>query len=546
MSLFPSMVRSRAFVCVAVGLFAGGCAEPLTAPAVRPAAPSGRSAVVLSTAFNGRIRIGVVPTASTITIGSDAPWTLRNKTTGAILIGNGLGNAAVTLASGSISHANWRLQVECTSSTAERDARLALAASQGYPTYTAFNTTANCWQVMIGEYPPTMTFSQRVAEKAVIVAKGEAPANAFWQNVTITEGVTSYSVSYGSDPAISTPDPLVLDAAGSPVRINGVPYRGVAEVVRNSGGSLAGVNELPIEEYLYGVVPRELPPNPWGQPEAQKAQAIAARTYALSGLGKRGRDGYDLLATTSDQVYGGFSAEQPVSTAAVDATRGIVAEKNGNLISALYSSTTGGWTANNEEVYNSAPVDYLRSVPDEQRGDAVEHVPSLDVFRNAANARALRAASNGAFDADWSSYHRWTFEWTPAEISAVLSASYGQPVGKVEAINVIERGPSGRVMLIEFVTEKGTFQQTKDAIRSTLKYINNAGTQTSLPSTLFFMEPVIDPRTKEVDGFRVYGGGFGHGVGMGQTGAAGMADKGASYEEILKHYYQGIDLTTAY
>ena len=546
MRLFPAIVRSSGFVSVAAALLVGACAEPLTAPATRPTAPSAGRAVVLSPAFNGRIRIGVVPSATSVTIGSDASWTLRNKVTGATLISGGAGNANVTLSSVSVSHTNWRLQVMCTTSIAQRDARLALAESKGYPTYTVFVTGANCWRVMIGEYPSTMTFAQRVTEKNVMIAAGLAAADAFWQSVTIIEGVTSYSVNYGSGPAVTTSDAVVLDAGEGPVRINGVLYRGLAEVIRNSSGSLAGVNELPIEEYLYGVVPRELPPNPWGQPEAQKAQAIAARTYALSGLGKRAADGYDLLATTSDQVYGGFSAERAVSTAAVDATRGIVAERDGRLISALYSSTTGGWTANNEEAFNSAPVDYLRSVPDEQRGNAIEHVPSLDVFRNAANARSLRAERGGAFEADWSSYHRWTFEWTPAEISAVLSAWYGLPVGNVQAINVLERGPSGRVTWIEFVTDAGTFEQRRDQIRSTLKYINAAGAQTSLPSTLFFIEPVINPRTKVLDGYRVYGGGFGHGVGMGQTGAAGMADKGATYEEILKHYYQGIDLTAAY
>ena len=540
MRLLPAIVRSRGSVCVAAVFLAGACAEPLTAPARGPTAPTAGRAVVLSTAFDGRIRIGVVPSATSIRIGSDAAWTLRNKVTGATLISAGTGDITVTAAPPPV---YWRLQVTCTSA-AQRDARVTLAGSFGYDTYTEFVAAANCWRVRIGKYPSSMTFSQRVAVKATMITQGLALSDAFW--VSMTEGAATYSVDYGSGPALTTPDPVVLDAAGSPVRINGALYRGVAMAVVNTAGTLAGVNDVPLEEYLYGVVPRELPPNPWGQPEAQKAQAIAARTYALSGLGKRASDGYDLLATTSDQVYGGFSAERAVSTAAVDATRGIVAEKDGRLISALYSSTTGGWTANNEEAFNSAPVDYLRSVPDEQRGNAVEHVPSLEVFRSAANARSLRAQRSGSYEADWSSYHRWTFEWTPSEISAVLSASYGQPVGKVQAINVLERGPSGRVTRIEFVTDAGTFEQRRDQIRTTLKYIRADGAQTSLPSTLFFIEPVIDPRTRDLDGFRVYGGGFGHGVGMGQTGAAGMADKGATYEEILKHYYQGIDLTPAY
>jgi stage II sporulation protein D len=111
-------------------------------------------------------------------------------------------------------------------------------------------------------------------------------------------------------------------------------------------------------------------------------------------------------------------------------------------------------------------------------------------------------------------------------------------------INVLERGPSGRVLKIEYVTENGKFTSTRNGIRSSLKFISASGVPTNFLSTLFFIEPVRDPRTKEVTGFKAYGGGFGHGVGMSQTGAVGMAEKGKSYEEILKHYYQGIELET--
>ncbi|MEI2401128.1 hypothetical protein V8V88_38395, partial [Paenibacillus phytohabitans] len=85
----------------------------------------------------------------------------------------------------------------------------------------------------------------------------------------------------------------------------------------------------------------------------------------------------------------------------------------------------------------------------------------------------------------------------------------------------------------------------KDRIRTTLKYINASGNQASLLSTLFHIEPVKD-NNKEVIGFKVYGCGWGHGVGLSQTGAVGMAEKGATFEEILKHYYQGIDLEDRY
>lgn len=134
------------------------------------------------------------------------------------------------------------------------------------------------------------------------------------------------------------------------------------------------------------------------------------------------------------------------------------------------------------------------------------------------------------------------------EISDVISQHAGVPVGKVLAINTPERGPSGRVLRVEYVTEAGTFEDTKDRIRSSLKFVtyNSAGDRVynSLRSTLFYMEPVVDHKTKEITGFKAYGGGWGHGVGLSQTGAVGMAEKGRTYEEILKHYYQGITLET--
>ncbi|HEX6038508.1 MAG TPA: hypothetical protein VFZ20_10735, partial [Longimicrobium sp.] len=153
---------------------------------------------------------------------------------------------------------------------------------------------------------------------------------------------------------------------------------------------------------------------------------------------------------------------------------------------------------------------------------------------------------NGDFEADWSKYHRWSFEWTADEISDVISLHAGQDVGRVLAINVLERSNSGRVKRIEYVTEAGTFYDTKDHVRTSLKYINASGTMSSLLSTLFVIEPVVNRRTGEVVGFEAFGGGWGHGVGLNQTGATGMAEKGATFDEIIRFYYQGVELTKWY
>jgi stage II sporulation protein D len=520
----------------------GACADhdPTGPAAARAPGAVSRDAGIQ--AFTGRIRIGVVPAASAVAIGSAAGYEIRDGVTGALLMSGSNGTATVTLQS--VIRSWYRLQVMC-SAAATVAARKAAAEAKGYPTFTEFVPAANCTRLFIGRFdpPPANTFAARTAFKNTLISEGLALADAFWV-VKADPGVTVYRVTRGST-VVDANNPVVLTSADGLVTIGGATYRGTAEVRVNGAGTLAGVNELPMEQYLYGVVPRELGPVAFPELEALKAQAVAARTYALSGLGKRASDGYDLLATTSDQVYGGYAAEHPLSTRAVDETAGIAAVYEGKLITALYSSTAGGFTANNEESFSSAPVAYLRGVPDAQRGQAFEHVPSLEVFRRHANPTSLRNAKEGDFESDWARLHRWSYEWSADEISEVIGAYAGQPVGKVLAINVTERGPSGRVLAIEYVTEAGTFTDIKDRIRSSLKFINTSGAQQALPSTLFYIEPSVDRKTDEV-GFVVYGGGFGHGVGLSQTGAVGMAEKGRTFDEILKHYYQGIELTQWY
>lgn len=134
-------------------------------------------------------------------------------------------------------------------------------------------------------------------------------------------------------------------------------YRGII-MIQNKNGKLTVINNVPLEDYIKGVVPSEMPSS-W-ELEAHKAQAIAARSYALANLGKRARYGYDLKDTPEDQAYGGASRETAGTNYAVDQTKGIVLTYNMKVITAYYSAsaggqtTAGGWGAN---------LPYLRSVP---------------------------------------------------------------------------------------------------------------------------------------------------------------------------------------
>lgn len=489
------------------------------------------------------IRIGVIPSVEELTIGSSGNFVIKDKATGEELLSGTNQDVNVSLESVAAIKKNFRLQVAYTTSAAYVADWVNRAEIAGYPTYV--EPYLNGFRLFIGEFPENASFSSRVAFKNEVVSKGLAGADAFWKVITIVQGESNIKIAR-SDEEWTTSNPITIESGNGIVLIGGKPYRGMGEVGFNSGGTLAGINILPIEQYLYGVVPRELPPVPYGELEAQKSQAIAARTYTLANLGKRSSDGYDLLPTPSDQVYGGYAAEHPISNQAIDETSGIVATYEGKLITAVYNSTSGGFSANNEDVWSSDPVPYLRGVPDAERGKALENVPTLEVFKNHSNSTSLRAAKEGDYESDWSKYHRWNFEWTAEEISDVLSTYYNVQVGKVLEINVLERSNSGRVLKIEYVTENGTFYEFKDKVRWSLKYINGSGGQSVLLSTLFYIEPVVDNKTKEVTGFKAYGGGWGHGVGLSQTGAMGMAVKGYTYDEILKHYYQGIELEKRY
>ncbi|HQU91490.1 MAG TPA: SpoIID/LytB domain-containing protein [Pyrinomonadaceae bacterium] len=155
------------------------------------------------------------------------------------------------------------------------------------------------------------------------------------------------SVSFGS-----------LNERANPVRLNGKAYRGKIEVFVNAKGSLTVVNVVPLEEYLLGVVPAEL-----GLPhiEAQKAQAIAARTYAVANIGEYGTQGFDMVPTVWSQVYKGVSIETAMGTRAVRETAGQIATYNGKPIMAYFTSTCGGRTENSENIFDHAEP-YLRGV----------------------------------------------------------------------------------------------------------------------------------------------------------------------------------------
>jgi len=174
-----------------------------------------------------------------------------------------------------------------------------------------------------------------------------------------TREVVAFAANAGRLFSSSAPVTFGSDDDKAPVRFNDRPYRGRIEVFANTRGALTVVNVLGLEDYVKGVAPNELSAGGFPQLEAHKAQAIAARTYALRNRGQFSSQGYDLLPTTRSQVYRGLTSENTLSSRAVDETRGIIATFDGEPINALYTSTCGGRTEDAENIFNDA-VGYLK------------------------------------------------------------------------------------------------------------------------------------------------------------------------------------------
>ncbi len=234
-----------------------------------------------------------------------------------------------------------------------------LGKLSGEPADARFDAQAGIYRVRLGRYAERAAAAEagrRLVRFGVdsswIVSEGGALADAALE---LSHRGRSYRVAGRT---------FVLEAsADSGVRWEGRRYRGRLVVYLNDRGRLNLVNELPIEQYLRGVVPRELGPGAYPELEALKAQAIAARSYTLRNLGEFADEGYDLCGTPRCQVYGGMDDEHPLSDRAVALTAGEILLHDGQPIDALYSATCGGHTENVEVIFPLKRAAYLRGVP---------------------------------------------------------------------------------------------------------------------------------------------------------------------------------------
>jgi stage II sporulation protein D len=323
------------------------------------------------------------------------------------------------------------------------------------------------------------------------------------------------------------------------ISLNGRRYRGIIEFLPSDKGKITAVNELGLEEYLYGVVPTEMPPN-WPM-EALKAQAVASRTYAVYNLSKMQKFGFDVSAGNGDQVYGGYDVENKLTNRAVDETRGQLILYDQKPILAMYHADSGGVTEDSAEVFGF-DLPYLKGMEDTFVEDSTQ---------------------------------RWEVNLSLPELSKRL-ADMAISIGEVRGISVLERSPSGRVKKILLSGSLGQKVLSSSEIRNVLqlkstlfditggsdlymilesstgqsrvplkgKYAINENGRLYISADTVYLAGADGLRTvtNSSGDYKLVGRGYGHGVGMSQLGARAMAQKGYNYIEILQHYYKNVEI----
>lgn len=434
------------------------------------------------------------------------------------------------------------------------------AANQAAAYYINFGITAvpcliaaNTWVVYLGGFSTegeAMNASYSTGESAAIVSPNG-------RTVVLTDGGTAVALFDNSYSFAQ-----FKDADNGTVSLGDRRYRGRIELGRYAGRNITAVNVVPLEQYLYSVVPAEMLQS--FNLEALKAQAIAARTYAVTKLGAHSADGYELCDTTSCQLYIGATNEADTTTFAVDATGGILIYYNGSPIEAFFFASSGGYTENSENVW-SATLPYLRSVPEINETTAKQWTRS---FTFAEITQLL--ADNGVSIGNATSISIGSVSSAGRVKELIISGTSGEKILKKEEIRTFfSKSADGSLSSRMFTLSNGTVGTTPTEIYVTngvsttkvqlsqIKIINSSGlivsvadignTMTVIGSnggtaTYSLSQTTVVSGAGQTDTITFVGSGNGHGVGMSQYGANGMAAMGYTYEQILKHYYTGVEV----
>lgn len=346
---------------------------------------------------------------------------------------------------------------------------------------------------------------------------------------------------------------LVIHSSGdeSLIKVNENNYRDYITFIE-ANNRISLINHIYIENYLYGVVPKEMPAS-WPK-EALKAQALVARSFALASMNKHAKEGFSLCDTTHCQVYKAFDNEHPNTNAAVDETKGEYVYYKGKVATTPYHSSSGGYTEDSSIAWGGGNTPYLISVQ--------------DIYSEAASS------------------NNWSLKLSPIEIKNKLA---GVNIGEILDIHILDKTESNRIANLKIIGTNGEHIIKASVLRDLLG-------NTSMKSTMFEIEKIGETEIKKVfviDGSLQYpveinlsnshildessntnvnrnninriqsgnnitsidgtlssqpttivfsGKGYGHGVGMSQVGAMEMAKLGYNYEDIINHYYTGVDI----
>jgi len=321
-------------------------------------------------------------------------------------------------------------------------------------------------------------------------------------------------------------------------------YRGEFLVIcAPIGAGLTLVNNVDLESYLKGVVPWEIGRHPEERLAALQAQAVAARTYTVSHWGARRSRGFDVFASVMDQVYKGSADEDPVCNQAVDSTTGLVLKDGGQEIEAYYSACCGGTASNIHEVWARAPRSYLKQTADgpDRHGQSYCADSRYFHWRESWTSGQLTEILQETLPAflDWIAESPARTKWSGPVFSPRDGTSDSRRPGKLWNLEILSRTTSGRVADLAVSTDAGVYHVRGDRTRWVLRPAG--GNPFILRSAMFDLE--LERDGTQLQRVAVRGRGFGHGIGLCQTGALVRADQGQTYDEILAHYYPGAVLT---
>jgi SpoIID/LytB domain protein len=303
-------------------------------------------------------------------------------------------------------------------------------------------------------------------------------------------------------------------------------YWGSVYVTLDHDGSLLAANAVSEDKLLAGIVPSEMYPD--APPAALEAQAVAARTELLQKIGRRNLTEPFLLCSTQQcQVYAGAGKEDPRTTKAVEKTRGMVLLRDGGgMVDVRYSASCGGHSEDNDWIWGGDADPSLRGHVDNPKASTSRVTDAnISAFLDGDAGKAYCESGKLA-----KPRFRWTEKIRAIDLTTRIATEFPE-IGRVTALVPKTRGVSGRIGTLTIKGDKGTIEVSGD-----LKIRRLLG---GLKSSLFEVK-------REGDSFVFRGAGFGHGVGMCQMGAMGMASAGKSHTQILAHYYRGTHLHRLY